>query len=188
MYNIHHTEGIILSSRDVGEADRIYTIYSKDFGKIAVFAKGVRLEKSKLRYHLNPYSLIRLSFIEGRDILRLTDAEEIVNASSHESSFYLLERISTFTLRMVHGQEKDEVLWNTLRSGFYYMYTSQEISRFFEPLFKARILHRLGYVSLTHGVLDKAIIEDDWPEIHFSDTDQKNLEKMYTESLTASQL
>ena len=200
MYNIHHTEGIILSSRNAGEADRIYTIYSKDFGKIAVFAKGVRLEKSKLRSHLNLYSFIRLSFVEGRDFLRLTDGEEIMQPSlglslpacagrqAGENIFYLMGRASSFIERMIRGQEKDEPLWNTIHSGFHCLYSSRSIPEFFEPLFKARLLHRLGYVSAEKETLDEVITEDDWTSLSISDTDHKNLEKIYAESLIASQL
>ncbi|MBI1957102.1 MAG: recombination protein O N-terminal domain-containing protein, partial [Candidatus Niyogibacteria bacterium] len=46
MHSVHHAEGIILAASDTGEADRMYTIYTKDHGKLSIFAKGVRLEKS----------------------------------------------------------------------------------------------------------------------------------------------
>ena len=193
MYNIHHTEGIILSSRDVGEADRIYTIYSKDFGKISVFAKGVRLEKSKLRGYLNLYSFIRISFVEGRDFLRLTDSEEIMQPSldlllQAGENIYIVGRASSFIERMIRGQEKDEALWNTIHSGFHYLYSFSMIPQFFEPLFNARLMHRLGYVSVQKGAFDEMIMKDDWESLSISDTDHKNLEKIYAESLTASQL
>jgi len=36
------TEAIILKTADLGEADRLLTIYSKEFGKIKVIARGVK--------------------------------------------------------------------------------------------------------------------------------------------------
>ena len=40
--------GIVLARTDFGEADRILTMLSPDFGKLHLIAKGVRKERSKL--------------------------------------------------------------------------------------------------------------------------------------------
>lgn len=188
MYNVHHAEGIILSLTDTGEADRIYTIYSNHFGKVSLFAKSVRLEKSKLRGHLNCYSLIRFSFVEGKDTLRLTDAEEMLVPCITADIFYLLGRMSSFILRMVSGQEKDEAIWKLLKSGFQFIYSVDSVPIFFEPLFKTRFLHRLGYVLPPSDSLGDMITKDDWSHLNLLGIDHRNLEKISTQSLTASQL
>ena len=69
-YHIHETEAIVLSSRPVGEADKIIRFYTKDFGSIAVVAKGVRLEKSKLRSSLDIFMHARISFVVGKESYR----------------------------------------------------------------------------------------------------------------------
>jgi len=42
-------EGIILKRRNLGEADRILTVFTLHKGKLPVLAKGVRRPKSKKR-------------------------------------------------------------------------------------------------------------------------------------------
>lgn len=196
MYNLHQTDGLILSSVDFGEADRFYAVYSQNFGKISVLAKSVRLEKSKLRGHLEPYSLARISFIEGKDCLRLTDAEEISSASqicgNGGDTYYVLGRISLLINRLVEGPEKDEALWNFLRYSFLYLLDGGRGGGYslndFESLFKTRLLHRLGYVSLPEGILGQAIASDDWPAAPADNLNSGDFEKLFQKGLAESQL
>ena len=118
MYTLHQTEGVILAAHDMGEADRFYTVFSRDHGKIEVFAKSVRLEKSKLRYHLRSCARVRISFVEGKNMFRLTDAEELESPPEDELSYAMARRAAQFLERMVAGQERDLSLWAVVVSGF----------------------------------------------------------------------
>jgi DNA repair protein RecO (recombination protein O) len=70
-----HTIGIVLKRTNYGEADRIVTILTKDFGKIQVMAKGVRRERSKLAGGIEPFSISEIGIVKGRgDIDTLTSA------------------------------------------------------------------------------------------------------------------
>jgi len=42
MFTYYRAQGFILKKEDRGEADRIFTIYTKDFGKLELLAKAVR--------------------------------------------------------------------------------------------------------------------------------------------------
>lgn len=48
----YRTEGIVLKRRNLGEADRILTILSKEHGKIAIKAPGVRHISSRRSSHV----------------------------------------------------------------------------------------------------------------------------------------
>ncbi|MBI1957416.1 MAG: DNA repair protein RecO, partial [Candidatus Niyogibacteria bacterium] len=151
-------EGIILAASDTGEADRMYTIYTKDHGKLSIFAKGVRLEKSKLRYHLRSFAHIRLSFVEGKNILRLTDAEELVPPPSSENAWHAAKKISLFANRLIAGQERDAALWEVIDSTFRLLDSGRPVLPAWEQEFKARLLHRLGYLDNENA--DAAAIEE----------------------------
>jgi DNA repair protein RecO (recombination protein O) len=60
------THGIILRRIEYGEADRIITFLSSDYGKIRVIAKGVRKSKSKLAGGIELFSTSELHFIKGK--------------------------------------------------------------------------------------------------------------------------
>lgn len=60
------TKGIILSRIDYGEADRIITLLTPDYGKLSLMAKGVRRIKSKLAGGIELFSVSNITFIQGR--------------------------------------------------------------------------------------------------------------------------
>ena len=60
------TQAIVLSRTDFGEADRILTLLSPEYGKLRLMAKGVRRVKSKLAGGIELFSISDISFIKGR--------------------------------------------------------------------------------------------------------------------------
>lgn len=172
-----------MSAADFGEADRIYNIYTKDFGKISVLARGSRLEKSKLRAHLGLYSLIRLSFIEGKEFMRLTDAEEILRPDYDENIHASLAGAFAFVERLIKGQEKDEAVWNLLQNAYQCLLNTRCLINGFGPIFKARLLHRLGYVASEEEI----ITSDHWLDT-FNNKDSDYIRKIYDHGLKMSQL
>ena len=66
MSAIYHTTGIVLSSRDHKEADRWYSIFTRDRGKIEVLAKGGHKPLAKLTPHLEMPGVVELMVVNGR--------------------------------------------------------------------------------------------------------------------------
>ena len=60
------TQAIVLSRIDFGEADRILTLLTADYGKLRVMARGVRKSKSKLAGGIELFSVSDITFIYGR--------------------------------------------------------------------------------------------------------------------------
>lgn len=60
------TPAIILSRTDYGEADRILTMLTPEYGKLHLLAKGVRRVKSKLAGGIELFSVSTITFIQGR--------------------------------------------------------------------------------------------------------------------------
>jgi DNA repair protein RecO (recombination protein O) len=60
------TSAIILRRTDYGEADRIITMLTPEYGKIALLARGVRKVKSKLAGGIELFSVSEITFIKGR--------------------------------------------------------------------------------------------------------------------------
>ena len=58
MHHIYTTKAIIIKSLPLGEANKIYFLLTKDLGFIKASAQGVRLDKSKLKGHLEDFSAI----------------------------------------------------------------------------------------------------------------------------------
>jgi DNA repair protein RecO (recombination protein O) len=63
---LYKTEGIVLRSMDLGEADRVLTVLTPRLGKLRVIAKGIRRPRSRLGGGLEPFSDVHLVLAVGR--------------------------------------------------------------------------------------------------------------------------
>jgi DNA repair protein RecO (recombination protein O) len=66
-------EGIVLKRRNIGEADRILTIFTRKFGKMSIKAAGVRKITSKRSSHIEPLNYSVLSLYQGKGMPILTE-------------------------------------------------------------------------------------------------------------------
>lgn len=78
-----NTTGIILSRTNYGEADRIITLLTPDYGKLRVVARGVRKVKSKLAGGLELFSVSHISFIRGRSELATLISTRLIKHYGH---------------------------------------------------------------------------------------------------------
>lgn len=72
---LHRTECIVLRRLDLGEADRMLTIFSQERGKLRVVAKGVRKTQSRLAGHLEPFARTSVLLAEGRNLDIVSQAQ-----------------------------------------------------------------------------------------------------------------
>lgn len=75
--SIYSTEAILLAVRNYGEADKIATLFSKDFGKISAISYGCRRPKSRMAGAMQIFSQLEVSVAEGNsiDVIRNCDVK-----------------------------------------------------------------------------------------------------------------
>jgi DNA repair protein RecO (recombination protein O) len=59
---------VVLRKLDYGEADRIYTLLTREHGKVGAIAKGVRKTSSKLAHALGLYAHVDVLLAQGRNL------------------------------------------------------------------------------------------------------------------------
>jgi DNA repair protein RecO (recombination protein O) len=74
---IYRTEAIVLGRTDLGEADRILTVFTPGRGKLRLVAKGVRRPTSKLGPHLEYFTRSMLMVARGRELDVVTGADTV---------------------------------------------------------------------------------------------------------------
>jgi DNA repair protein RecO (recombination protein O) len=79
MSRTYTTTGIILKRRDYQENDRLFCLYTKDFGKIEVVARGTKKITSKLKGYLEPFYLVKFMIAKGKVIDKLANCNTIKN-------------------------------------------------------------------------------------------------------------
>lgn len=75
------TRALVLRTRQLGEKDRILTLFSPDKGRFGAVAKGARGAKSKLAALAQPLVLARFLLVHGKS-LEIVSQAEIENAHS----------------------------------------------------------------------------------------------------------
>jgi len=73
----YRSEAIVLKRTDFGEADRLLTLFTRDFGKVRAIAKGARKPQSRKTGHVELFMRTTCFFAKGRDIDILTQAEMV---------------------------------------------------------------------------------------------------------------
>ena len=114
---MYTTQAIVLKKIPAGEADAFVVLYTRDFGKLRAFAKGVKKESAKLKGHIEPLSLSWVQFVIGASGERLTYAQMMQSWSLMRDDFeryvtahYLLELVDRHCL----AGEKDNAIWELL--------------------------------------------------------------------------
>lgn len=74
---IFKTPAVILRRSDLGEADRLLTLFTPQFGKIRAVAKGVRRPMARAAGHVELYTVAEMVLAQGRDLNIVTQVELI---------------------------------------------------------------------------------------------------------------
>lgn len=117
MSTYYKTQGIVVGREDVADSDRMFSIFSKDFGRVEVAGKAIRKINSKLKGGIDLLYLADIEFVQGKHRKTLTDAfslEKFKNISESPEKFMIASRICGIVDEFIGGQEPDEQIFNLL--------------------------------------------------------------------------
>ena len=148
MRRVEHTAAYLLHQRAWGDSGRIFELFSRDHGRLSVFAHGVRGAQAKLSGVLQPFVPLLVSWAGRGESPRLTGAEIDVQTARREtlpadrlmSAWYLSELVLTLTLR--HDPQPE--LYDHYHAAVDDLRGSGSLMRTLR-LFEKRLLDVLGY-------------------------------------------
>lgn len=119
--NSYQTNAIVLKRENIFEADRLYYLYTEDFGKIRTVAGGARKIGAKLAGHLEPFNLIWAELIARKNgdlfITTALSHKELLGKSS-PAKIALFAKMADFACLMLKGPQKDDILWSFILKNF----------------------------------------------------------------------
>jgi DNA repair protein RecO (recombination protein O) len=121
MFLQYRTQGLILKKEDRGEADQLFTTFTRDFGKLEILGKAIRKITSKLRSGAEIFFLSEIEFIQGKAQKTLTDAiliDKFENLRKDLKKLKIAYKISEVFDNLIRGQELDEKIWHLLTEVF----------------------------------------------------------------------
>lgn len=143
------TECVVLSRKNFGEADRLLSIYTKDFGKITAIAKGIRRPTSRKSGHLEPGTWCKIFLAKGKNIDLLTEvmvikAYGIDNFTEAKAAkvYHFLELVNYLTVQ----NQKNPQVFNLLIK-FLASCESEVNFSHISSVFKIKLLKTLGFFS-----------------------------------------
>ena len=120
--NCYQTNAIVLKRENIFEADRLYHLYTEDFGKIRTIAGGARKINAKLTGHLEPFNLVWVELMAKRNgdlfITTALSFKELLNQNASPAQTAIFVKMADFILKMLKGPQKDEILWNYILESF----------------------------------------------------------------------
>ena len=121
MFTHYRTEGVVIKKIARGEADLLLIVYTKEFGRVEVMARGARKIASKLRPAIEFPAVIEIEFIQGKTCKTLTDAV-IINLlggiRDDLGKSVVLRQMGDFCERVIKDQQEDGRIWNLISSAF----------------------------------------------------------------------
>ena len=158
-HHIYQTKAFIIDSVDVGEANKLLTVFTADLGLIYVSAQGVRIMKSKLRPSIQDLSYSKIALVRGREYWRLTSAEKLISLYDkrvHVLVRKLIAQSLYFVKRLTAGEIKHEELFDMLSKLFTFCFenskqiadhSNNQVIKALRLVINFRILESLGYGS-----------------------------------------
>lgn len=159
----YSSEGIVLSRKNYGEADRILIVISKDFGKLSLLAKGIRKIKSKKRGHLEIFSKVKFSAINGHGMDIMIEAQTLndyagvrVNLNKISLAYYFCEVVNKIT----HEDQQQSLVFRLLSLALEELEQTTKLKEL-RMKFIYDLLTNMGYWPEDKKLIDADIVLDD---------------------------
>jgi DNA repair protein RecO (recombination protein O) len=157
--------GFIFRKEERGEADQIFKIFSKDFGRVEILGKGIRKISSKLRSGMEIFYFSEIEFVQGKIYKTLTDAiflEKFPNLRKNLKKLAIAYKISEDLDNFIKGEEPDEKIWRLLLEVF------QELENLEFKTFNLQLIYYYFFWNLISFLGQR-------PEVYFCLICQKKL-------------
>lgn len=150
------TKGIVIKEVNIGEADKIVTIFARNQGKISALAKGARRPKSKLVACTQFLCYSDFVLFKGKDMFTVNSCEVIEpfyeirnNLVNLTYSAHIVDVINDIIQENQPATKVLQLFLNTL-----YMLTKTEKSpELITRIFEIRLLSILGYAPYVRGCM-----------------------------------
>jgi DNA repair protein RecO (recombination protein O) len=144
---IHRIElqpAYILHSRPYRETSLLLEVFTADYGRIGVVAKGIRRSKTKLRGLLQPFVPLLISCSGNGELCTLKDFDVagmvvLLHGRALVSAFYLNELL----MRLLHRWEEQKFLFQSYNKALNELKIKKE--QIVLRLFEKSLLKALGY-------------------------------------------
>lgn len=149
-YKTYTTEAIVCGSSANNTSDKSYLLFARDAGMLWASAKSVREERSRQRYALQDFTLIKVSLVRGKSGWRVGSAEVELNyftKASDQASRAAVAGVIKLLRQFVRGEVAHEDVFDDAKAALAAAISAIDDVSKVKDQFALRLLYRLGYVA-----------------------------------------
>ena len=152
---LYKATGIIIKRKNFGEADRLVTLFTSDYGKLKIIAKGVRKITSRRSGHLEIFGEANCTLFHGKTFDSVT---EVTRTSRPDFPRHVLYKVSYayYVCELVDillpDNQPQQDIYELFCESLDLISTaeSEVVCDQIIQTFSLRLLDYLGYLSLQH--------------------------------------
>ena len=117
----YRAKAFVFRKNNINESDKIFSIFTEEFGQLDIFAKAIRKITSKLKSGIDIFFLSEIEFIQGKNKKTLTDAviyEKFNRILQDLEKYKIANKIGEILDNFVKGEEKDKDIFDLLNEVF----------------------------------------------------------------------
>ena len=105
----------VIKSVNYSEADKVLTVFGREYGKFAVFAKGIRKINSKNRGNMQTLCTSEISFYEGKGMPVLTESASVSSLNFDKLNVENIRRVSFMLNKFLQDYDPYPKLFDALQ-------------------------------------------------------------------------
>jgi len=181
-HKIYTTEAIVCGSRANNTSDKAFLLFTRDAGMLWATARSVREERSRQRYALQDFSLIKVSLIRGKSGWRIGSAEGELNyfrgaRSDTREARAAIAGIVRLLRQFLHGEISHGTLFDDTKLALEKAKEESLQHSDLLDIFSLRLLHILGYIAVTPELEGYITAQEWWKLPSLSETASAAIEK-----------
>ncbi len=151
---LHKAEGIVIRNIDYGESHKIVVLYTKEYGKISVMARGARKVKSRLSAVTQLFTYGEYVYYQSGQMGNLNAGDIVVSHHALRNDLHMAA-YAAYIAEMVDriaGEERSEYLFEQLKAGLSALEEGKD-PEIVVSVFEMKMLALAGYSP----VLDRCV-------------------------------
>jgi len=190
-YETYTTEALVCGTFNRNTADRSFLLFTREAGMLYAEARSVREERSRQRYALQDFSLLRVTLVKGKAGWKIGSIEPLKNyyqQATDKAARGSVVGLCRLLRRFVKGEEANEQL-------FEYVYEALEVlsvavlqRTFVEMTAAVHVLGVLGYVDEKQVPEPLRTMTPTQITSGYTEEREKLIERLYTHAVSVSHL
>lgn len=190
-YETYTTEALVCGTFNKNTADRSYLLFTREAGMLYADARSVREERSRQRYALQDFSLVRVSLVKGKRGWKIGSIEAQQNyyqKATDRSARLSVVSVFRSLRRFMKGEEAAIELFDYVVMALDELVSSAKEPSFVLLVIQVRILSFLGYVDIKTIPEELRKVDPGKIAGYYTISTEAKIEKLYTHAVSVSHL